>query len=48
MGNFICTCCNVSEGKIIECIRRPLGARTMDGIRMRTGAMFGRCGGSIV
>jgi len=45
-GKFICTCCNVSEGEIIECIRRPLGARTMDGIRMRTGAMFGRCGGS--
>lgn len=45
-GKFICTCCNVSEGEIIECIRRPLGARTMDGIRMRTGAMFGICGGS--
>jgi bacterioferritin-associated ferredoxin len=45
-GNIICTCCNISEGEIIECIRRPLGARTIDGIVKRTGAMIGRCGGS--
>lgn len=45
-GNIICTCCNISEGEVIECIRRPLGARTIDGILNRTGATAGLCKGS--
>ena len=33
----------VSEGEIIDAIRRPLGARTLDGIKRRTRAGMGRC-----
>ncbi len=44
-GNIICRCASVSEGEILETIRRPLGARTLDGIKRRTGANMGRCQG---
>ena len=30
-------------GEILDAIRRPLGARTMDGIKRRTRAGMGRC-----
>lgn len=42
-GNIICRCEMISEGEIIDAIRRPLGARTMDGIKRRTRAGMGRC-----
>lgn len=45
-ANIICICNKVSEGEIVDCIRRPLGARTIEGIRKRTGAGFGNCHGS--
>ena len=45
-GNIICVCNQVSEGEIIDCIRRPLGARTVEGIRKRTGAGLGCCYGA--
>ena len=45
-GNIICNCNNVSEGEIVDCIRRPLGARTVKGVKRRTGAGFGNCHGS--
>ena len=45
-GNIICSCSNVSEGEIIDCIRRPLGARTVEGIKRRTGIGLGSCNGS--
>lgn len=45
-ANIICVCNKVSEGEIVDCIRRPLGARTIEGIRKRTGAGFGNCHGS--
>ena len=45
-GNIICACNQVSEGEIVDCIRRPLGARTVEGIRKRTGAGLGSCYGS--
>lgn len=45
-GNIVCVCNQVSEGEIIDCIRRPLGARTVEGIRKRTGAGLGCCYGS--
>ena len=44
-GNIICRCNSISEGEILETIRRPLGARTLDGIKRRTGANMGRCQG---
>ena len=45
-GKIICKCNNVSEGEIVDCIRRPLGARTVKGVKRRTGAGFGNCHGS--
>ncbi|WP_163195113.1 NAD(P)/FAD-dependent oxidoreductase [Clostridium thermarum] len=45
-GNIICTCQMITEGEIVDSIRRPLGARTLEGIQRRTGATLGRCKGS--
>lgn len=45
-GKIVCTCNEVTEGEIIDSIRRPLGARTIDGIRKRTDAMKGNCCGN--
>ena len=42
-GNIICRCEMVTEGEIIDAIRRPLGAKSMDGIKRRTRAGMGRC-----
>lgn len=45
-GKMICRCQKVTEGEIVDAIRRPLGARTVEGIKRRTGATFGTCQGS--
>jgi len=45
-GKIICSCNCVSEGEIIDSIRRPLGARTIEGISRRTGALIGSCNGA--
>lgn len=45
-GKMVCLCNEVTEGEIIDCIRRPLGARTLDGIKRRTGVCNGPCKGS--
>ncbi|MGL5150962.1 MAG: FAD-dependent oxidoreductase, partial [Clostridium sp.] len=45
-GKIVCICNNISEGEIIDSIRRPLGARTVEGVKRRTGAGFGTCNGS--
>jgi len=42
-GNIVCRCETVSEGEITDAIRRPLGAKTLDGIKRRTRAGAGRC-----
>ena len=42
-GNIICRCEMVTEGEIIDAIRRPLGARSLDGVKRRTRAGMGRC-----
>jgi glycerol-3-phosphate dehydrogenase len=42
-GHIICRCEEVSEGEIIEAIRR--GARTVDAVKCRTRAGMGRCQG---
>lgn len=42
-GSIICRCEMVSEGEVVEAIRRPIGATTLDGIKRRTRAMSGRC-----
>jgi glycerol-3-phosphate dehydrogenase len=40
-GRVVCRCEKVSEGEIIEAVRR--GATTLDGIKFRTRAGMGRC-----
>ncbi|WP_017414198.1 NAD(P)/FAD-dependent oxidoreductase [Clostridium tunisiense] len=42
-GKIVCRCETVTEGEIIDAIKRPLGARTLDGIKRRTRAGMGRC-----
>lgn len=42
-GNIVCRCEMISEGEIIDAIRRPLGAKSLDGIKRRTRAGMGRC-----
>lgn len=42
-ANVICRCETITEGEILEAIHRPLGARTLDGIKRRTRAGMGRC-----
>lgn len=45
-GKIVCICSQVTEGEIIDAIRRPLGARTVEGVKRRTGAILGSCKGS--
>ncbi len=42
-GSVICQCNHVTEGEVVEAIHR--GARTLDGVKFRTRAGFGRCQG---
>ena len=42
-GRIICRCEMITEGEIIDAIRRPLGARSLDGVKRRTRAGMGRC-----
>ena len=44
-GRIICRCETITEGEIIDAIRRPLGARSLDGVKRRTRAGMGRCQG---
>lgn len=45
-GKIICRCEQITEAEIIESIRRPLGATTLDGIKRRVRAGMGRCQGN--
>lgn len=42
-GNVICRCEMITEGEIVDAVTRPLGARTLDGVKRRTRAGMGRC-----
>ena len=44
-GNLICRCEVVTEAEIRAAIHRPVGARTIDGVKRRTRAGMGRCQG---
>ena len=44
-GKIVCRCENVTEAEVLESIRRPAGARTVDGVKRRTRAGMGRCQG---
>lgn len=42
-GRIVCRCEYVTEGEILDSIRRPLGAKDLDGVKRRTRAGAGRC-----
>ena len=42
-GNIICRCEMITEGEIIDAVNRPLGAKSLDGVKRRTRAGMGRC-----
>ncbi len=44
-GRIICRCEGISEGEILDAIHRPLGARSLDGVKRRVRAGMGRCQG---
>lgn len=42
-GNIICRCEMITEGEIMDAINRPVGAKSLDGVKRRTRAGMGRC-----
>ncbi|PUU87234.1 NAD(P)/FAD-dependent oxidoreductase [Halanaerobium sp.] len=42
-GRIVCRCETITEGEIVEAIKRPLGAKTVDGVKRRVRAGTGRC-----
>jgi len=44
-GHVICRCEKITESEIVQAIHRPIGARTIDGIKRRVRAGMGRCQG---
>ena len=44
-GRIVCRCETVTEGEVRDAIRRPVGARTIDGVKRRVRAGMGRCQG---
>lgn len=44
-GRVVCRCRTVTEGQVVDAIRRPVGARSLDGVKRRVEAGMGRCQG---
>jgi glycerol-3-phosphate dehydrogenase len=44
-GHIICRCEGISEGEVVDCIRRNAGARTVKGVKKRCRPGFGKCQG---
>ena len=44
-GHIICRCEGISEGEVVDCIRRNAGARTIKGVKKRCRPGFGKCQG---
>ena len=44
-GNIICRCEQITEGEILDVIFRPVGARTVKGVKKRVRPGMGRCQG---
>jgi glycerol-3-phosphate dehydrogenase len=42
-GRVVCRCENITEGDIVDSIKRKIGATTMDGVKRRCRAGMGRC-----
>ncbi|SNR99814.1 BFD-like [2Fe-2S] binding domain-containing protein [Anaerovirgula multivorans] len=46
-GRIICRCEQITEGEIIDVIKRKVGARTLDGVKRRARPGSGRCQGGL-
>ena len=44
-GRIVCRCENVSEGEILDALRRPNGGNTIEGVKKRTRICAGTCQG---
>jgi glycerol-3-phosphate dehydrogenase len=44
-GRIVCHCERVTLGELLDAMRAPIPARTLDGLRRRTRALQGRCQG---
>lgn len=44
-GWIICRCEQISKGEVLDAIRRPLGAKSIKGVKKRVRAGFGKCQG---
>ena len=44
-GHIVCRCEGISEGEVVDCIRRNAGARTIKGVKKRCRPGFGKCQG---
>lgn len=44
-GQIICRCEGITEGEILDAIHRPLGAKSLDGVKRRVRTGMGRCQG---
>ncbi len=42
-GNVVCRCETITEAEIMQAIHRPLGAKSVDGVKRRVRAGMGRC-----
>ncbi len=42
-GNVVCRCETITEAEILDAIHRPLGAKSVDGVKRRVRAGMGRC-----
>jgi len=42
-GRVVCRCETVTEGEILDALRRPIPPRTLDAVKRRCGAGLGRC-----
>lgn len=45
LGNIVCRCEAVSEGEVVDAIRRKCGATTVKGVKKRVRPGFGKCQG---
>lgn len=44
-ARIVCRCEQVTEAEVRDCIRGPVGARTVNAVKLRTSAGMGRCQG---
>lgn len=44
-GRVVCRCQTITEGEIVDILRRPVAPRSIDGIKRRCAAGMGRCQG---